>query len=411
MPIPAAPWSFHTAGSYRFGPGVVAEVGELVRGLPATRAVVLSDKILTKLGTTELVMDALRAANVEAELFDAIEPEPSIDTIRQATEFAKQFGPGCVIGLGGGSNIDAAKLVALALSSKADPTEFVGDCRVPGPTLPMIAIPTTAGTGSEVSPAAVFTDTAKQMKVSCLSPFLRPAIALVDPRLTHTCPPKVTADSGIDALTHAIEAYLAVDQAEFLTRPPGGATVYQGRNPMATFFATECIMLIGGALRAAVADGSDAEARANMALAATYGGLAFSNAGVGLVHAMEYPVGGAVHVSHGAGNGLLLPYVLRFYREHRAEEIQNLALWLSPPEELDDAAIQAVLNEQPQEGIEAVERLRETIGIPQRLRDIGVKREMLPGFAERAFSIKRLLRTSPILPTQQQILEIYESAW
>src|SRR5262249_46233849 len=159
--------------------------------------------------------------------------------------------------------------------------------------------------------AAVLTDTENQIKVGILSNFLRPRVAVVDPLLTVPCPPKVTADSGIDALTHAVEAYTAVDNAAF-PLPPGERTVYRARHPLGAWLAEKAIALIGANLRRAVANGNDLGAREGMALGATLAGLAFSNVGVAAVHALEYPVGGATHCSHGAGNGLLLPFVMRF---------------------------------------------------------------------------------------------------
>src|SRR5579871_2460366 len=165
------------------------------------------------------------------------------------------------------------------------------------------------------------------IKVGVLSNYLRPRVALVDPLLTLSCPPKVTADSGIDALTHAIEAYTAVDNATF-PLPKGERTVYQGRHPFGDVFAEKAISLIGKYLRRAVSHGSDLEAREGMSLAATLAGLAFSNVGVALVHALEYPVGGAVPVSHGAGNGLLLPFVMRFNLPKRRREFAQIAALL-----------------------------------------------------------------------------------
>jgi alcohol dehydrogenase class IV len=307
--------------------------------------------------------------------------------------------------------------VAVVLAHGGDPTDWVGDSRVPGPVFPLICVPTTAGTGSEVSAAAVFTDTAAKMKVSTLSQHLRPTYAVVDPMLTVGCPKQVTADSGIDALTHAIEAFTAVDQVEFLQRP-GGATVYQGKNPLADMMAVECIQLVGRFLRRAVNEPNDLEAREQMAMAATLGGLAFSNAGVALVHAMEYPVGGAVHVSHGAGNGLLLPYVMRYNAEVRAKEIAYIGGHLDTPEGLEESSLLEVFPEQglfesmAAQSIAVVEKLRADIGIPTRLRDVGVTEDMLPGFAERAFGIKRLMRVNPRVPqSAAEILEIYRAAW
>jgi alcohol dehydrogenase class IV len=329
-----------------------------------------------------------------------------VELVRECVAAARDFNPDVIIGLGGGSNMDTAKLVSMILAHGGDPLDYTGDCRVPGPVKPLICIPTTAGTGSEVSAAAVFTDTANHIKVSCLSPFLRPAFALVDPLFTVSCPPKVTADSGIDALTHAIEGFCAVDNDKF-PLPSGEKTVYQGSNPLADAMAREAITLVGKFLKRAVKDGTDLEARDGMALAATLGGLAFSNSGVALVHAMEYPVGGAVHVSHGAGNGLLLPFVMRFNLPTRAVRTGLIGRHFGTPggrgELVEDAA----------EGtIREIEQLRADIGIPTRLRDIGVTEAMLPGFAAKAFAIKRLMRVNPRMPqSEAEILAIYQAAF
>jgi alcohol dehydrogenase class IV len=400
-------WSFSSAGTLVFGRDAVRHhVRDACDRLGAKRAFVVTDAILVKAGLLAQTTDPLTAGGITFEAFDRITPEPGVELVRECVAAARVFNPDVIIGLGGGSNMDAAKLVAMVLAHGGDPLEYTGDSRVPGPVKPLVCIPTTAGTGSEVSAAAVFTDTANRIKVSCLSPFLRPAFALVDPLFTVSCPRRVTADSGIDALTHAIEAYTAVDNDAF-PLPSGEKSVYQGKNPMADSMALTCISLVGRYLRRAVHDGTDLEARENMALAATLGGLAFSNAGVALVHAMEYPVGGAVHVSHGAGNGLLLPFVMRFNLPKRAKEFAQLAtrLGANPSIPLDaTAAAEAAIVE--------VERLRTDIGIPTRLRDIGVTEDMLPGFAAKAFAIKRLMRVNPRMPqNEDEILEIYRAAW
>ncbi len=362
-----------------------------------------------KAGLLGRTTEPLTAAGVTFGAFDGITPEPGVELVRECAAAARAFGPDVIIGLGGGSNMDTAKLVSLLLAHGGDPLDYTGDCRVPGPVKPLVCVPTTAGTGSEVSAAAVFTDTANHIKVSCLSPFLRPAFAVVDPLFTVSCPPRVTADSGIDALTHAVEGFCAVGNDNF-PLPSGEKSVYQGKNPMADMMAREAIALVGKFLKRAVADGNDLEARDGMALAGTLGGLAFSNAGVALVHAMEYPVGGAVHVSHGAGNGLLLPYVMRFNLPMSLSTLAGVALALpgarppggadGSPEALAEAAIRAV------------EQLRADIGIPTRLRDIGVTEDMLPGFAAKAFAIKRLMRVNPRMPqSADEILGIYRAAF
>ncbi|WP_439626811.1 iron-containing alcohol dehydrogenase [Gemmata sp.] len=398
-------WSFSSAGTLFFGRHAVRHhLADACDRLKAKRAFIVTDAILVRAGLLAQTTEPLAAAGVAFEAFDSVTPEPGVELVRECVAAARACKPDVVIGLGGGSNIDTAKLVAMILAHGGDPLDYPGDCRVPGPVVPLICIPTTAGTGSEVSPAAVFTDTANHIKVSCLSPFLRPNFAIVDPLFTVTCPPKVTADSGIDALTHAIEAFCAVDNDAF-PLPSGERSVYQGRNPMADMMAAEAIRLVGRFLRRAVKDGSDLEARDGMALAATLGGLAFSNAGVALVHAMEYPVGGAVHVSHGAGNGLLLPFVMRFNVPKRIDQTAQIGVFLGKIQgnglaELADGAIREV------------EQLREDIGIPTRLRDLGVTEEMLPGFAAKAFAIKRLMRVNPRMPQNEgEILDIYKAAW
>ncbi|HYH69551.1 MAG TPA: iron-containing alcohol dehydrogenase, partial [Urbifossiella sp.] len=366
---------------------------------------VVADPTLQKIGTLARAVKPLLDAGMPVDTFLVEKPEPSVEIVRAAVQQARPVAPAVIVGLGGGSNMDAAKLVALVLAHGGDPLDYTGDCRVPGPVLPVIGVPTTAGTGSEVSAAAVFTDTARQIKVSCLSPFLRPDVAVVDPLLSASCPPKVTADSGIDALTHAIEAFTAIDNDRF-PLPSGEKTVYQGKNPMADVMAKEAITLVGKFLRRAVANGDDLEARDGMALAGTLGGLAFSNAGVALVHAMEYPVGGAVHVSHGAGNGLLLPFVMEFNRPAAVRTLARLPALLGAPDDVEsdeDAAVRAVA---------MVAKLRADIGIPTRLRDLRVTEAMLRGFAEKAYAIKRLMRVNPRMPQSAAEIEaVYRAAY
>jgi alcohol dehydrogenase class IV len=397
-------FTFHSAVQLVFGRNSVRQVGDIAARLRAKRVFVVTDKILVKAGIYDKVRESLAKAGLTIEVFDGGEPEPSIGMVLRGIEAARAFRPDVLVGLGGGSNMDAAKLAAIALAHGGDPRDYVGEEKVPGPVMPLLCVPTTAGTGSEVSAAAVFTDTDKQLKVSCLSNYLRPAAAVVDPLLTVTCPPKVTADSGIDALTHAIEGYTAVDNSAY-PLPDGERSVYQGKNLFADMCAEKTFRLVGKYLRRAVRNGNDLEARDGMALAATMAGLAFSNSGVALVHAMEYPVGAAVHCSHGQGNGILLPYVMRYNAPARQEEFGYIAELLGDDttgENEAGAADAAIL---------AVENLRRDIGIPNRLREIGVKEEMIPAFAEKAFNVKRLMRVNPRYPTLEEIEQIFRQAW
>lgn len=300
--------------------------------------------------------------------------------------------------------MDLAKVAAVVHSHGGEPADYFGWDNVPGPVLPLICVPTTAGTGSEVSHAAVVTDTANQIKVSTLSNYLRPALAVVDPDLTLTCPRKVTADSGIDALTHAIEAYTATDFDQ-LALQPGETSAYEGRFPLGECVAEKAIELIGRHLVNAVNAPHDRAAREGMALAATLAGIAFSNCAVALVHALEYPLGGALHCSHGAGNGLLLPYVMRFNLPERKPAFARIAALLGEN-------IAGLNQDQAAErAITAVEKLQPAIGIPQRIRDLGGTPDQLPRFAEKSFAIKRLLLVNPRRATQQDLLEILQAAF
>jgi alcohol dehydrogenase class IV len=390
-------WTYSSAEQLIFGRDAVRQLGDAARTLRARTAFVVTDRTLIEAGIWEPVRVSLSDAGLTWQLFAGGQPEPSLKLADECAAAAAKFAPDVIIGVGGGSNMDVAKMTAVLLAHGGKAADYIGDGKVPGPIRPVICVPTTAGTGSEVSAAAAFTDTDNQVKTGMLSRYLRPAFAIVDPLLTVSCPPKVTADSGIDALTHAIEAYTAVDNAAF-PLPPGENSNYQGKNPLGDMSAEHAIRLIGRCLRRAVKNGSDLEAREGMALGATTAGLAFSNVGVALVHALEYPVGGAVPVSHGAGNGLLLPFVMRFNLPKRRDEFARIAEWLGEP---------AV----PEKAIEAVERLKRDIGIPERLREIGIKREQLRTLAEKTFAIKRITRVNPRSATVEELEGILQEAW
>jgi alcohol dehydrogenase class IV len=396
-------WTFHSAGQLVFGRDAVNQLGEIAARLGVKRALLVTDPILLKAGLVERLHAPLSEAGVAVEVFSGGEPEPSLRAANAAIEMGRDVRPDVILGLGGGSNMDLAKITAVVLTHGGGPRDYVGDDKITGPVMPLICLPTTAGTGSEVSAASVLTDVDNQMKVGVLSNFLRPRVAVVDPLLTLSCPPSVTADSGIDALTHAIEAFTAVDNAVF-PLPPGERSVYQGRHPFGDLLAEKAIALIGKHLRQAVKNGQDLEAREGMALGATLAGLAFSNVGVALVHALEYPVGGATHCPHGRGNGLLLPYVMRFNLPARRREFAAIARLLGEN-------VTGLYEEQAAErAIAAVERLRSDVGIPARLRDLGVTEAQLRPFAEKASGIRRILRVNPRTVTVEEMEGILRSA-
>jgi len=397
-------WTFHTAGKMVFGSGSIAELGEHTRGLNVSRVLVVTDQTLIRAGILEPVQKSLAAANIAIDVFDGGLPEPTLDVAEACADYGRRFKPDAIVALGGGSNMDLGKVAAILLTHGGTSRDYFGENKVPGPVIPLICVPTTSGTGSEVTAGTVLTDSANHIKVGIMSNLLRPRLAVVDPRLTLSCPRKVTADSGIDALVHAIEAYTAVDNADF-PLPADERSCYQGRHPLGEVLAEKAIRLVGEHLATAVEQPTNLAAREGMSLAATLAGMAFSNVGVALVHAMEYPVGGAVHVSHGEGNGLLLPFVMRYNMSARHAEFAKIAEWLGADTRglsTEQAAAQAIA---------AVEKLRARIGIRPRLSDLGVQREQLAGFAEKAIGIKRILRVNPRYPTQADIEAIYQESY
>ncbi|GAA4431377.1 iron-containing alcohol dehydrogenase [Bremerella cremea] len=396
-------WSFFSAGQLTFGCGSRHELGKLAAGRRFRKVLIVTDATLEGLGLVQPLISDLMQHGLQVELFDGSVAEPDLEIAKNATLAATTFQPDAIIGLGGGSNIDLAKITSVLATHGGEAQDYFGWNNVPGPIIPVIAMPTTAGTGSEVSQSAVLTDRAASMKVSMLSQFMRPALAIVDPELTYTCPKQVTADSGIDALTHAIEAYLSKDASK-IPAEPGEPVPYSGCTPIGELFAEEAIALVGRYLVAAVHDPKNREAREKMSLAATLAGLAFSNCGVAVVHALEYPIGGRVHCSHGGGNGLLLPYVMRYNLGERETKLSRIAQLMDPIVDYGsdmEGAMQA---------IRLVEQLKSLIGIPEKLSALGVTKEMLPEFADKSFAITRLMTINPRTPSRDDLLEILTEA-
>lgn len=403
MTAPRTTWTFNTAGQLLFGANAVDQLGEVAERLRAKRLLIITDAPLVDAGLVDRIRQPLIASQVAVKVFDGGEPDPPVHAVNSAVELAKEFKPDVLLGLGGGSNMDLAKAAATLLAHGGPCHDWAGDQVVPGPVAPLILMPTTSGTGSEVTAAAVLNDTDAGSKFAILSNHIRPALALVDPTLTLSCPPKVTAGSGIDALTHAIESYMAIDNEAF-PLPEGERTVYQGRHPIANVLAEQSIGLVGQHLRTAVSDGSNLEARTGMSLAATTAGMSFSNVGVAVVHALEYTLAEVAHTAHGCGCGLLLPYVMRFNAPTRLPQLARIAELLG-----EDVA---GLNEEAAatRAIDAVAKLKADIGIPEKMSDVGVSADHLPAMAEKAIGLQRILRVNPRFPTQQDLEDILRSA-
>lgn len=397
--MPNTVWQFATSATLKFGRGCRRLVAEQLQRLGATRPLVVVDRNISQLQPVRELLELI-GQSTPCMVFDECQPEPAIDVAMAACEAGRRAVVDSVVGIGGGSNLDVAKVAAAVLRHGGQPQDYFGFDRVPGPILPLIALPTTAGTGSEVSHSAVLTDTDQQLKVSTLSSWLRPACALVDPELSDSCPRRVTAHSGIDALVHAIEAYTNRDFSEMLDVDPQ-ARAYEGSYPLTQLLAAEAIRLIGGSLVQACSQPGNPLARDNMALAATLAGMAFSNSGVGIVHALEYPIGALTHCGHGEGNGLLLPHVMRYNLPVCTSQFAKIAGWLGVNTDAMPEMVAA------QAAVAAIDDLLDTIGITRRLRDLGLDREAIGGVAERAFGIKRLMdvnRQTPQVSDLEAIL-------
>lgn len=406
---PNSVWQFATAHNVKFGRGSSLLTTAELKRIAAARPLIITDKTVVSLPAIVDLLANLRNSGYSPHIFDACIPEPAIDTAKNAIEFGRASKVDCVIGIGGGSNLDVAKMTAAVLKHAGEPAKYFGFDAIPGPILPLIALPTTAGTGSEVSHSAVLTDNAAGTKVSTLSRWLRPAVAIVDPALTDSCPPKVTAHSGIDALVHAIEAYTNRDYQQMVGVDPQ-ARAYEGSYPLTRLLAAEAIRLIGRSLVRAYEHPDDQPARDDMALAAMLAGMAFSNSGVAIVHALEYPVGALTHCSHGEGNGLLLPHVMRFNLPECIPQFADIANWLSPTVSITSSEDKST-EDAAHRAIEAVVTLQQRIGIRPRLRDLGLQAEHIPSIAQKSFQIKRLMDVNPRRPTEHDLIGILHAAY
>ena len=334
------------------------------------------------------ILDGLHNAAIETLVYDRTLPDVPRDSVATCIAKARNFKPDMVIGIGGGSCLDMAKCAALLLSHGGKLEDYYGEFKVPGPTLPVIAMPTTAGTGSEVTPVAVISDPERTLKVGIASPHLIAAVALCDPDLTATCPPSLTAIAGADALTHAIEAFTAGKRDADPHLPQ--QHVFIGKSALTDHFALLAIRLLGRSLERAYRDGSDEAARADVMMGALAAGCAFGTAGTAAAHAVQYPVGALTHTPHGLGVATMLPYVMTYNLAAAAAEIAEVgtALGLSHQGGGDvDALAHAAIRE--------VSRLFGAIGITPTLAELGLPEDKIDWTAEQALGIGRLIKNNP----------------
>ena len=382
-----SPFVFNTSASIIFGPGEVRKIGTLAKARLGTKILFVTDKGVIKAGLAESALASLKDAGCEIVIFDEVAADPPEDIVlRCATMAADKDG---VIGFGGGSSMDVAKLAALLAKSGETLAAIYGVGLAKGPRLPLMLVPTTAGTGSEVTPISIVT-TGTHEKKGVVSPAILPDIALLDPDLTLGLPPLVTAATGIDAMVHAIEAY---------------ASKSANNNPVSKILAREALRLMGAHLLTAVRDGTNKEARGAMLLGAMLAGQAFANSPVAAVHALAYPLGGHYHIPHGLSNALVLPEVLRFNAPDAAHLYAEIAVDAFP--ELAEIGPQA----RAAAFADRLHRLAQECGLPTKLRDNGVTRESLPMLADDAMKQTRLLVNNPRALTYDDALMIYEKAW
>ena len=381
------PFTFNTTPSLRMEAGLAGELGKITRPICGDRVLLVTDPGMMATGLVQQATDCLRAAGVEVTLFDQVQADPPEEIVLRAAQYARRATG--VIGFGGGSSLDVAKLAALLAASNQPLVEAYGIGNAQGPRLPLVLVPTTAGTGSEVTPISIVTTGASE-KMGVVSPLLLPDLALLDPELTLGLPAHVTAATGIDAMVHAIEAY---------------ASVNANNNPISRALAVEALGLMGRMLLRAVQKPDDLEARTGMLLGSMLAGQAFANSPVAAVHALAYPIGGHYKVPHGLSNALVLPHVLRFNAQVAPEAYAELLPHVFPDLPAMNVADAAMKFAQ------SMADLSQACGLEQGLREMGIARKVLPKLARDAMKQTRLLVNNPRPVDEAAAMQIYEAAW
>lgn len=335
----------------------------------------------------ESTIKKLDEAGITTLVFDRITQEPSVADFKSILNIAQDFHADSVIGIGGGSVLDISKLIAALIHSEQQVEDLFGIGLISQRGCWLACMPTTAGTGSEVSPNAILLDERDKLKKGIVSPYLIADVAYVDPQLTVTVPAKVTAETGMDALTHCIEAY-----------------TNKFAHPAIDMYALMGIELIAANLLKAVKNGNDIEAREALLLGSLYGGLCLGPVNTAAVHALSYPLGGEFHISHGLSNAILLPSVMKFNRSANLKKYAEIAIACGAPQGTND-------DETAQNGIDFITQLSKDCGIPTRLTEIGVPHEAVERMAKAAMDVQRLLKNNPREVTEADAKAIYESLY
>lgn len=380
-------WEFSTANNVTFGAGAVTEFSATVERFDAESVLVVTDQGIVDNGIHEPIVAQLE--DVEYRLHADVESDPSVSHFEAAIEAARDQDPDLIVGVGGGSTIDVAKTTSVVAAHGGDVLGYVaeptGDGQaIPGPGIPTVAVPTTAGTGSETSPVSVLSIPGKKLKAGISSDYQRPNVALIDPELAVSLPSELAAITGIDALSHAVEAYLTRPfDAKPAPATPTDRPDYGGRTLLTDRLAETAIELVGQNLRTAVHTGDNLDARREMALASFLAGAAFTNAGLGATHAMALAVSGEYGTPHGLAIATLLPAVVEYNAGAAPERCREIARLLGKP------------GEDPTEAADAIRALREDLDVTDDLSDLGASSEDVDGLASNAATLQRLLDGNP----------------
>ena len=371
-----------------YGEGAIKNLPDVIKSLGGKRLLLVLDKNLSKAGTPELIYQILKEKSIDFVIFDDIEGEPSTETGDECAGLGKKEGCDIVCGIGGGSTLDTAKAAAVIITNGGSVREYQGLDKVPGPGLPKIMVPTTAGTGSEVTFTAVFIRKDEKKKGGINSKYLYPEVAILDPLLTLSVPPSITASTGLDALCHAIESFIS-KKANFLTEA----------------VSLSAIKLIWENLPSVYENVSDVKKRAGMLYGSFLAGVGLANAGVTAVHSISYPLGGVFGVPHGVGNGLLLPYVLEFDLPEVAEKLNRICEYVGGNTLKGNNELESAIR-----FIEETKKLLKRFNIP-RLKELGISKDVFPALAEDAMKVAVPIENNPKPITAEDIIKIYNAAY
>ncbi|EFO79061.1 iron-containing alcohol dehydrogenase [Oscillochloris trichoides DG-6] len=370
-----------------YKPGLAHELGTVIEELGAQRPFIIADKGVVGAGLLDPILNGINAQYAAVGLFDAVPANSSVDVVMECAAIAKAAEADLIVAIGGGSPLDTAKAVRIILTFEGHLLDYQGYNVISDRLIPMIAVPTTSGTGSEVTPYAVIRDAEQDLKLSFASRYLLPDVAVLDPLLTCTLPPMLTAATGIDALSHAIETFVSTENT-----------------PFSDGMALEAIRLISTHLRTAVQQGEDMEARSQMLIAACMAGMACANSYFGVIHAMAHAVGGKFHVHHGTAISICMPHGMRYNSSVAPARYLRIAEALGVSREgRSDAEVIAA-------GIAAVAALAHDCGLPSRLRDVGVPTEALTDLAATAV-IDGAIFHNPREASEEEVLALFQAAW